>query len=92
MAIVFCFSLQSFKNVTGIQIEKRHYRKGYYIHIIHGVKTQAVHQAVVDSNVKQEKPQAIQQQRSIDQSPPQNQIDNMPQRNMPPSSARVPSN
>ena len=37
---IFSFSLQSF---SGIQIEKRHYRKGYYIHICHAPKTHPVY-------------------------------------------------
>ena len=92
MAITFCFSLQSFKNISGIQIEKRHYRKGYYIHFIHPVKTEPVYQPDVSSKTKKEKPAIVQQQKSGQQNAPQRQIQAEPQRNMPTSSARVPSN
>ena len=41
LALIFLsFSLQSF---SGIQVEKRHYRKGYYVHICHAPKTHPVY-------------------------------------------------
>ena len=43
MLIVFSFSLQSF---NGYRIEKRHYRKGYYVHICHKPKTHPVYTGI----------------------------------------------
>ncbi len=40
LLVLFGFSLQSF---NGYRIEKRHYRKGYYIHICHAPKNKPVH-------------------------------------------------
>src|SRR6187551_2846428 len=51
--IVFGFSLQSF---NGYRIEKRHYRKGYYIHICHAPKTKPVYHVTETPTVKEEKP------------------------------------
>jgi hypothetical protein len=48
--IAFGFSLQSF---VGLRIEKRHYRKGYYIHTWHNPKTQPVHTITQKTVVKQ---------------------------------------
>ena len=54
--VAFGFSLQSF---IGVRIEKRHYRKGYYIHIWRNPKNKPVHTAtekvIVKQEVKQEK-------------------------------------
>ncbi|HET6992668.1 MAG TPA: hypothetical protein VFJ43_15145 [Bacteroidia bacterium] len=96
LLVVFSFSMQSFRNVSGIQIEKRHYRKGYYVHICHGVKTEPIYTSTVSTSVKQEKPEPVQEQRSIQRSAPaQNRNDIEPSRsinNAPTSRAPIPSN
>ena len=48
--VAFGFSLQSF---IGVRIEKRHYRKGYYVHIWHNPKTKPVHTVTEKVVVKQ---------------------------------------
>jgi hypothetical protein len=53
LLLCFGFSLQSF---NGYRIEKRHYRKGYYIHICHAPKTKPVYHANEKPTVKEEKP------------------------------------
>ena len=93
LLILFGFSLQSF---NGYRIEKRHYRKGYYIHICHNVKTHPVYASTVSTSQKQERPINQEEQRSIQQHAPDRmqRNDNEPSRNInaPVSSARVPSN
>lgn len=59
MVIAFCFSLQSFKLVDGIQIEKRHYRKGYYVHICHCEKTKPAYTVVASPETKKQKSGAV---------------------------------
>lgn len=79
--IIFSFSLQSF---NGIQIEKRHYRKGYYIHICHAPKTHPVYAETsreeVVTNVKAEK-EKDEPMRAVQQ-----RDDNAPARNIAPVS------
>lgn len=53
LLLAFGFSMQSF---IGVRIEKRHYRKGYYVHIWRNPKTQPVRtetEKVIVQEVKQ---------------------------------------
>jgi hypothetical protein len=83
--IIFSFLLQSF---SGIQIEKRHYRKGYYVHICHEPKTHSVYTGTPkESSPKQaeEKPAGEIQQR--ENNPPPSSAEVAPERNIAPVTA-----
>lgn len=60
--VAFGFSLQSF---IGVRIEKRHYRKGYYVHIWHNPKNKPVHTVTEKVVVKQETKQEAKQEKII---------------------------
>jgi hypothetical protein len=79
--IAFGFSLQSF---IGVRIEKRHYRKGYYVHIWHNPKTQPVHAASEKPVAKEVKQTAARVHAPVAQAP---QSIDKPQRTAPTSRA-----
>lgn len=71
MLLLFGFSLQSF---IGVRIEKRHYRKGYYVHIWHNpclrfsgrqAKTKPVHNTTEKAVVKQEVKKEVNEEKII---------------------------
>jgi hypothetical protein len=80
LLLAFGFSMQSF---IGLRIEKRHYRKGYYVHIWRNPKTQPVRATTKKVVVKEEKqagkPPAMQESRHDDE----------PQRNAAPVSRAI---
>lgn len=83
LLVAFGFSLQSF---IGVRIEKRHYRKGYYVHIWHNPKTKPIHTASESSVVKERKkvpaPPVVQQR----QEPQRSSNEKQHQRNVAPVS------
>src|ERR1044071_10451893 len=88
LLLSFSFSMQSF---IGVRIEKRHYRKGYYVHIWRNPKTQPARtttEKVVMQEEKQEsKPPVARASKydapsSQDQSQPSH--DDEPQRSIAP--------
>lgn len=82
LLLAFGFSMQSF---IGVRIEKRHYRKGYYVHIWRNPKTQPVHtttEKVVVKEEKQESKPPVAQAKKQEVSPSHDQ----PQRNIAPIS------
>jgi hypothetical protein len=78
LLVTFGFSLQSF---IGVRIEKRHYRKGYYIHIWHNPKNKPVHTATEKVVVKQEVQQETKQEKIISPQPAAQQKQEAPTSN-----------
>jgi hypothetical protein len=91
LLLCFGFSLQSF---NGYRIEKRHYRKGYYIHICHAPKPKPVYQANEKSTLKEEKPvsdpPAIPATQQQEQQAPASSDRDEPTRSTAPTSRAIP--
>jgi hypothetical protein len=88
--LLFAFGL-SMQSFIGVRIEKRHYRKGYYVHIWHNPKTQPVRATTEKVVVKEEKQvsKPVAQARKQEASPshePQRSHDDQPQRSIAPVS------